>query len=71
MMQTWGAQCIPSPNTATNSGRKVLAQDPYSPGSLGIAISEAVEADAYPDVIIGCVGGDSNFGGNDNALHPR
>ena len=99
MMQTWGAKCIPSPSTETNSGRKVLAQDPDSPGSLGIAISEAVEAavsrddthyslgsvlnhvilhqtiigletkkqlemaDVYPDVIVGCVGGGSNFGG--------
>ncbi len=99
MMETWGATCIPSPSKETNSGRAVLAQDPDSPGSLGIAISEAVEdaagrddtnyslgsvlnhvmlhqtvigqeaikqmekADAYPDIIIGCVGGGSNFAG--------
>lgn len=99
MMETWGATCIPSPSKETNSGRAVLAQDPDSPGSLGIAISEAVEdaagrddtnyslgsvlnhvmlhqtiigqetikqlekADAYPDMIIGCVGGGSNFAG--------
>ncbi len=99
MMETWGATCIPSPSEETNSGRAILAQDPDSPGSLGIAISEAVEdaagrddtnyslgsvlnhvmlhqtiigqetmkqmekADAYPDIIIGCVGGGSNFAG--------
>ena len=43
MMNTWGATCIPSPSTETEAGRKILAQDPNSPGSLGIAISEAVE----------------------------
>ncbi len=99
MMQVWGAQCTPSPSTETKAGRAVLEQDPESPGSLGIAISEAVEAalsrddthyslgsvlnhvilhqtivgletkkqmemaEAYPDVLIGCVGGGSNFGG--------
>jgi tryptophan synthase beta chain len=99
LMETWGAQCVASPSTDTNAGRTILAQDPDSNGSLGIAISEAVEdaatrddtkyalgsvlnhvlmhqtvigqeaisqldqADAYPDVIIGCVGGGSNFGG--------
>ena len=43
MMQTWGAEVLPSPTNMTNSGRHILAQDPNSPGSLGIAISEAVE----------------------------
>jgi tryptophan synthase beta chain len=99
LMETWGAQCVASPSTDTNAGRTILAQDPDSTGSLGIAISEAVEdattredtkyalgsvlnhvllhqtvigqeaqqqlemADAYPDVVIGCVGGGSNFAG--------
>lgn len=44
MMQTWGAECIPSPSERTAAGRAVLAKSPHSPGSLGIAISEAVEA---------------------------
>jgi len=43
MMNTWGANVIPSPSNLTEAGRKILAQDPDSPGSLGIAISEAVE----------------------------
>ena len=99
MMQTWGAKCVPSPSNLTSSGRKMLAEDPDSPGSLGIAISEAVEeaagrkdtnyslgsvlnhvllhqtvigqealaqlkiAGAYPDVVIACCGGGSNFAG--------
>ena len=99
MMETWGAKCVPSPSTDTNFGRKVLAEDPNCPGSLGIAISEACEdafsrddtcytlgsvlnhvilhqsiigletqkqlekADAECDILIGCVGGGSNFGG--------
>ncbi|MHB8085197.1 MAG: TrpB-like pyridoxal phosphate-dependent enzyme [Dehalococcoidia bacterium] len=99
MMETWGATVIPSPSTETNIGKQILAQDPNSPGSLGIAISEAVEdafgrddtcyslgsvlnhvilhqsiigletkkqcelAEVYPDILIGCVGGGSNFGG--------
>src|SRR5215211_721966 len=99
LMETWGAQCVASPSMDTNAGRTILAQDPDSNGSLGIAISEAVEdaatrddtkyalgsvlnhvllhqtvigqeaqqqlemADAYPDVVIGCVGGGSNFAG--------
>ncbi|UCH34620.1 MAG: TrpB-like pyridoxal phosphate-dependent enzyme [Armatimonadota bacterium] len=99
MMETWGATCHPSPTDMTEAGRKILAQDPDSPGSLGIAISEAVEdavthddtryslgsvlnhvllhqtvvgleakqqmeiAGDYPDVVIGCVGGGSNFAG--------
>jgi tryptophan synthase beta chain len=43
MMNTWGAQCVPSPSKDTNAGRKILEQNPDSPGSLGMAISEAVE----------------------------
>lgn len=99
IMQTYGADVIPSPSNTTESGRKILAQDPNSSGSLGIAISEAVEAAVtqpdtrytlgsvlnhvilhqsiigleaekqmemvgdYPDVVIGCFGGGSNFSG--------
>jgi tryptophan synthase beta chain len=99
MMQVWGAECIPSPSTKTNSGRAMLEKDPDTPGSLGIAISEAVEdaashsntnyalgsvlnhvclhqtviglesreqlamVDDYPDVVIGCIGGGTNFAG--------
>ena len=99
MMETWGAQCVPSPSLDTNAGRNMLAKDPDSPGSLGMAISEAVEdaatredthyslgsvlnhvllhqtiigqeamkqmemADCYPDIIVGCIGGGSNFAG--------
>ncbi len=99
LMESWGARCVPSPSNDTQAGRNILAQDPDSPGSLGIAISEAVEDAAthedtkyslgsvlnhvllhqtvigleaqkqfaklgeYPDVVIGCVGGGSNFAG--------
>jgi len=99
MMETWGASVTPSPSDQTDAGRMILAQDPNSPGSLGIAISEAVndavkrEDTRYslgsvlnhvilhqtvvgletkaqlkkigvePDVLIGCVGGGSNFAG--------
>jgi tryptophan synthase beta chain len=100
LMETWGAKCVPSPSEDTEVGRSILAKDPETSGSLGIAISEAVEdaakrddtkyalgsvlnhvlmhqtiigletkkammekADAYPDIIIGCVGGGSNFAG--------
>src|SRR5262245_42829560 len=49
MMETWGAQVVPSPSPNTQAGRTVLAQDPDSPGSLGIAISEAVEEAATRD----------------------
>ena len=99
MMETYGAEVHPSPTKLTQAGRDILENDPDSPGSLGIAISEAVEdaaknADAkyslgsvlnhvllhqtvigqealeqmemageYPDVVVGCVGGGSNFGG--------
>ncbi|MGO9480649.1 MAG: TrpB-like pyridoxal phosphate-dependent enzyme [Candidatus Kryptoniota bacterium] len=99
MMQVWGAQVTASPSLETNSGKELLEKDPDSSGSLGMAISEAVEVAAsdsdtkyslgsvlnhvllhqtiigeetmkqlekageYPDTIIGCVGGGSNFGG--------
>ena len=99
VMETYGARCVASPSTETAYGRSVLAQRPDHPGSLGIAISEAVElaaqradtkyalgsvlnhvlmhqtvigleameqmamADTWPDVIVGCVGGGSNFAG--------
>ncbi|HVN48365.1 MAG TPA: TrpB-like pyridoxal phosphate-dependent enzyme [Bacteroidota bacterium] len=99
MIQTWGSEVIASPSMETKAGRDVLAKDPNSTGSLGIAISEAVEdavqredtkyalgsvlnhvvihqsiigleakkqmekAGEYPDIVIGCVGGGSNFGG--------
>ena len=99
LMETYGARCVASPSTETAAGRAVLAANPDSPGSLGIAISEAVEvaasrtdtkyalgsvlnhvllhqtvigeeaiaqmemAGAYPDVVIGCAGGGSNFAG--------
>src|SRR5574338_1322853 len=100
LMETYGSKVYASPTDRTNYGRSVLAQDPNNPGSLGIAISEAVEAAAtsngakkyglgsvlnhvlmhqtvigeealkqmdlaneYPDVVIGCVGGGSNFAG--------
>ncbi len=43
MMNTWGANVIASPSNKTEAGRKILAQDPHSPGALGIAISEAIE----------------------------
>lgn len=49
MMQTWGATCVPSPSPDTNSGRAILEKDPNTPGSLGIAISEAVEDAATHD----------------------
>jgi tryptophan synthase beta chain len=98
-MQLWGANVIASPSEQTNAGRAILAKDPKSNGSLGIAISEAVEdagthedtryslgsvlnhvcmhqtvigleakeqlrmAGDYPDVVIGCHGGGSNFAG--------
>ncbi len=110
LIQAWGAEIVPSPSEETQSGRAILEEHPDSPGSLGIAISEAVEdaagredtayslgsvlnhvpyslgsvlnhvllhqtvigqealaqmelADAFPDVVIGCVGGGSNFAG--------
>ncbi len=99
LMETFGAQCIASPSDTTEAGRALLASNPDSTGSLGMAISEAVEiaarnedtkyclgsvlnhvcvhqsvigqecitqmelADAYPDIVIGCCGGGSNFAG--------
>ncbi|RME92416.1 MAG: TrpB-like pyridoxal phosphate-dependent enzyme [Verrucomicrobia bacterium] len=99
LMESYGATCTPSPSDETESGRAILAKDPNHPGSLGIAISEAVEVAAknadtnyalgsvlnhvllhqtvvgleamaqmemagdYPDVIVGCTGGGSNFAG--------
>ena len=99
MIETWGASVVASPSEDTNAGRAVLAEDPDSPGSLGIAISEAVEdaagradtayslgsvlghvllhqtvigqealrqmelAGAFPDLVVGCFGGGSNFAG--------
>lgn len=99
LMETWGAKVVPSPSQDTQVGRRILAENPDSPGSLGIAISEAIEdafahddtrysigsvanhvllhqtiigleaikqmemADAYPDIIVGCIGGGSNFAG--------
>jgi tryptophan synthase beta chain len=99
LMETWGAQVVASPSVDTDAGKKVLEGDPDSPGSLGIAISEAVEdaakredtkyslgsvlnhvlmhqtvigletrkqldkADEEADVVVGCIGGGSNFAG--------
>jgi tryptophan synthase beta chain len=99
LMQNWGAEVFASPTDRTQAGRDILAKDPDSPGSLGIAISEAVEdalsredtrfalgsamnhvvlhqtvlgleakrqlemAGDYPDVVVGCVGGGSNYSG--------
>jgi len=100
LMETYGATVHASPTDLTDAGRSILAKDPESPGSLGIAISEAVEVAAksggtikyslgsvlnhvlmhqtvvgqeallqmekagdYPDIVIGCVGGGSNYAG--------
>jgi tryptophan synthase beta chain len=99
MMETFGARVYRSPSDLTNAGRSILAENPRHPGSLGIAISEAVEVaasdpgiryalgsvlnhvllhqtvigeeallqfaeiDETPDLIVGCTGGGSNFGG--------
>ncbi len=101
MMEAWCGKCVPSPSTETKAGREALERDPDTPGSLGIAISEAIEAAVsdptgetryslgsvlnhvmlhqtvigleakiqlekvgeYPDVVIGCAGGGSNFAG--------
>src|SRR5467141_2193792 len=99
MMQVWGATVVPSPSELTNAGRKIRAEHPNSTGSLGLAISEAVEdaatrddtkyslgsvlnhvlmhqtvigqetkkqlelADDQPDILVGCIGGGSNFSG--------
>jgi tryptophan synthase beta chain len=101
MMKTWGGTCVASPSTETQAGRDILEKSPDTPGSLGIAISEAIEAAVsdtsgetryalgsvlnhvmlhqtiigleakkqlekvyeYPDIVIGCAGGGSNFAG--------
>jgi len=99
MMAAWGAECVASPSNETQAGRKILEQYPDTPGSLGMAISEAIEvavtsentryslgsvlnhvlmhqtiigqealkqmeiAGEWPDVVIGCAGGGSNFAG--------
>jgi tryptophan synthase beta chain len=99
MMETWGAEVFPSPSTQTKFGRSLLGEDSNHPGTLGIAISEAIEdtlanentryclgsvlnhvlmhqtivgqeakkqfemIDTYPDVVIGCIGGGSNYAG--------
>ena len=102
MMETWGAKCIPSPSPETRAGQAILDETPDTPGSLGIAISEAIEAavtdetgetryslgsvlnhvllhqtiigleakkqlarigEKKVDIVAGCVGGGSNFGG--------
>jgi len=99
LMQTWGAQVIASPSMSTKAGRKILTDHPTYQGSLGTAISEAIElamqtpnckytlgsvlnhvslhqtvigleaekqmeiAGEYPDIVIGCFGGGSNFSG--------
>ncbi|MBW2002628.1 MAG: TrpB-like pyridoxal phosphate-dependent enzyme [Deltaproteobacteria bacterium] len=98
-MEVWGGKCFPSPSTETKAGRDMLEKWPDCPGSLGLAISEAVEeavsrddthyslgsvlnhvllhqtiigeetrkqmemADAYPDIIVGNIGGGSNYAG--------
>ncbi|KAM0022515.1 putative hydro-lyase [Helianthus debilis subsp. tardiflorus] len=56
MMQTWGATVHPSPSDITESGRRILKMDPSSPGSLGIAISEAVEVAANNEDTKYCLG---------------
>ncbi len=99
LMESYGARCIASPSMETNFGRALLAKSPDNNGSLGIAISEAVEvaatnpdtnyalgsvlnhvllhqtvvgveaiaqlelANDYPDIVVGCTGGGSNFAG--------
>ncbi|MEW6688926.1 MAG: TrpB-like pyridoxal phosphate-dependent enzyme [Pseudomonadota bacterium] len=99
LMETFGAKCVPSPSPETNSGRAIYEKNKDHPGSLGIAISEAVEVAAtnddtkyalgsvlnhvlmhqtvvgqealaqlemagdYPDIVVGCTGGGSNFAG--------
>ena len=99
MMRVWGGNCVASPSMETEVGRRILAEDPNTPGSLAIAISEALEQAVqredtryslgsvlnhvmlhqtiigleakkqfkkigeYPDIVIGCAGGGSNFAG--------
>ncbi len=115
LMENWGAEVHPSPTKLTNAGKAILKKDPQTSGSLGIAISEAMEDAAthdntnyalgsvlnhvvlhqtiiglelkkqlrqlnlYPDILIGCVGGGSNFAGTSfpflkdkiNGAHPN
>ncbi len=66
VMRTYGAEVTPSPSMQTAVGRKILQEHPGTTGSLGCAISEAVEVDKYgvkADIVIGCAGGGSNLGG--------
>ena len=72
IMQTFGAQVTPSPSMSTRAGKDILTAHPTYQGSLGTAISEVIGLEAekqmemageYPDVVIGCFGGGSNFGG--------
>src|SRR5258708_444162 len=73
LMETYGATVHPSPSDVTSAGRAILAEHPDSTGSLGIAMPQTVigeealkqlaEAGDTPDVIVGCTGGGSNFGG--------
>ncbi len=99
MMETWSGEVVPSPSDRTEFGKKILEKDPNNPGSLGIAISEAIEdavknentkyslgsvlnhvllhqtviglearrqleeVEEKPDILVGCVGGGSNFAG--------
>src|SRR5690606_16484171 len=58
MMQAWGAECVASPSTETEVGKQILAEDPDTPGSLAIAISEALEqavADEHTRYALGSV----------------
>ena len=107
LMESYGARCVASPSEETEAGRKILAEHPDSTGSLGIAISEAVEMAAkrddthyalgsvlnhvllhqtvigqeamaqleqagdYPDVVVGCTGGGSNFAGSPSRSSAR
>ena len=65
IMRTFGAVVEGSPSMSTRAGKDILTKDPTHSGSLGTAISEAVElaTTTYPDIVIGCFGGGSNFGG--------
>jgi len=99
LMEVYGARCFPSPSPTTEAGKTILAQNPEHPGSLGVAVSEALELAAqsdktryclgsvlnyvilhqsiigqealaqmevvedYPDIVVGCAGGGSNFSG--------
>ena len=67
IMQTFGAQVTPSPSMSTRAGKDILTKHPTYQGSLGTAILEAEKqmemAGEYPDIVIGCFGGGSNFGG--------